>query len=462
MRLESTGYFASRTLTKSAVHAPSKLALRARAYLMLLAGDLAAMFLGLGFASWLRLGDALHPQTLAVIGVLVPIFMAFDGRGMKIDALEDWSRGLLAAYIALGSALAVVLFVVFCLQTSAVFSRLAIVGGVAVTMLLLFGWRLAAAPLVKRVLGGRATSELMIVDQIGQDIPEGLDHLDAASCGLGGALAAPYALDRLAKRLEGHDSVVVACAPHRREEWTTVLRATGLRAHILIPELHDADAQSATNPWGWVRATVSEGPMQLRDRIMKRGFDVALAVFVLVALAPFLALVALAIKLESPGPVFFVQPRMGQSNRMFRLFKFRSMHHKASDHSGQVSASRTDPRVTRVGRFIRRTSVDELPQLLNILRGEMSFVGPRPHALGSKAGEELFWDLDQRYWQRHLLPPGLTGLAQVRGYRGATPKAGDLLKRLSADLEYIRGWNVLRDLAIILRTLRVLVHKNAY
>ena len=207
---------------------------------------------------------------------------------------------------------------------------------------------------------------------------------------------------------------------------------------------------------------MAEGPKQLRDRIIKRAFDIVLAATCLALMAPLFAVIALLIKLDSPGPVFFKQARVGQTNRMFRMLKFRSMYTEKCDRNGHVSTDRKDPRVTRFGQFIRRSSLDELPQIINILRGEMSFVGPRPHALGSKAGEELFWELDARYWRRHLLPPGLTGLAQVRGFRGATPEAEDLLHRLSADLEYIRGWSVLRDFAIIGRTLRVLVHKNAY
>ena len=118
--------------------------------------------------------------------------------------------------------------------------------------------------------------------------------------------------------------------------------------------------------------------------------------------------------------------------------------------------------MTRVGRFIRATSLDELPQLFNVLAGDMSLVGPRPHALGSLAGLELFWDVDQRYWHRHALKPGITGLAQVRGFRGATLQRDDLVNRLQADLEYFEGWSIWRDIGIMLATFRVVVHRNAY
>jgi lipopolysaccharide/colanic/teichoic acid biosynthesis glycosyltransferase len=133
-----------------------------------------------------------------------------------------------------------------------------------------------------------------------------------------------------------------------------------------------------------------------------------------------------------------------------------------TDTYGNVSTRRNDPRVTRVGGFLRRTSIDELPQLFNVLLGSMSIVGPRPHALGSLAGEQLFWHIDERYWHRHVLKPGITGLAQVKGLRGATHTREDLTSRLQADLQYISGWSLWRDISIVARTVRVLVHPQAY
>ena len=174
------------------------------------------------------------------------------------------------------------------------------------------------------------------------------------------------------------------------------------------------------------------------------------------------ATIAVLIKLDSRGPVFFVQDRLGRGNRLFRMYKFRSMRSDALDGAGHQSTRRDDDRITRVGRVIRRTSIDELPQILNVLSGDMSLVGPRPHALGSTAGDALFWEVDSRYWHRHASKPGLTGLAQVRGFRGATHSRSDLTNRLQADLEYLSGWTIWRDVSIIFATFRVLVHKNAF
>jgi lipopolysaccharide/colanic/teichoic acid biosynthesis glycosyltransferase len=147
---------------------------------------------------------------------------------------------------------------------------------------------------------------------------------------------------------------------------------------------------------------------------------------------------------------------------MFNVYKFRSMSVEAADPMGAQSTVRGDVRITRVGRFIRKTSLDELPQLLNVLDGSMSLVGPRPHALGSLAGQLLFWQVDDRYSHRHVLKPGITGLAQIRGFRGTTNHVDDLSRRLQADLEYIAGWSIWRDLLIIVKTLRVVVHPNAF
>jgi lipopolysaccharide/colanic/teichoic acid biosynthesis glycosyltransferase len=158
----------------------------------------------------------------------------------------------------------------------------------------------------------------------------------------------------------------------------------------------------------------------------------------------------------------FTQTRIGRSNQMFRIKKFRSMRVDGADSAGHRSTERDDDRITKVGRFIRRTSIDELPQILNVLSGDMSIVGPRPHALGSRAANKLFWEVDGRYWHRHATKPGLTGLAQVRGYRGATLIEADLENRLRADLEYLEKWSIWRDIKITILTFRVLLHRNAF
>ena len=192
--------------------------------------------------------------------------------------------------------------------------------------------------------------------------------------------------------------------------------------------------------------------LRWRDRVIKRALDVVMASALLVFLAPLMAVVALAIKLDSPGPVLFRQPRFGLGCRIFQCLKFRSMRDDASDVLAERLTVEGDPRVTRVGAFIRRTSIDELPQLLNVLTGEMSLVGPRPHPVRAKAGERLYEEVVLDFAKRYRVPPGLTGLAQVTGHRGNTDTEDKLLRRFEHDLAYIRSWSLSLDLSILLRT----------
>lgn len=256
--------------------------------------------------------------------------------------------------------------------------------------------------------------------------------------------------------------MLVCCRVEDRAAWAHLLKGTDVPSHVLIPEFDELGGTTVGRFEGRATLQISTGVLDLRERFQKRLLDLALTVPAIVFLTPVLVLVAIAIKLDSPGPVLFRQERLGRGNRLFQLYKFRSMRVEDCDAEGVVSTRRGDSRVTRVGRFIRATSLDELPQLFNVLAGDMSLVGPRPHALGSLAGLELFWDVDQRYWHRHALKPGITGLAQVRGFRGATLRRDDLIHRLQADLEYFEGWSIWRDIGVLLATFRVIVHRNAF
>jgi putative colanic acid biosynthesis UDP-glucose lipid carrier transferase len=180
----------------------------------------------------------------------------------------------------------------------------------------------------------------------------------------------------------------------------------------------------------------------------KRILDVAVAFTGLVLLAPLMLLVALAIRLDSRGPVIFRQERYGKGGVPFMILKFRSM--SVMESSGAFAqASRQDSRITRVGRFLRSSSIDELPQLFNVLMGDMSLVGPRPHA---RAMDDHFGAFLPGYLDRHLVRPGLTGLAQVEGFRGPTDTIESIEHRVSKDRDYIRNWSLLRDIRILLRT----------
>lgn len=196
---------------------------------------------------------------------------------------------------------------------------------------------------------------------------------------------------------------------------------------------------------------------------VKRCEDVLLASMILVLLTLPMALIALAIRIEGPGPVLFRQRREGLHGRMFVILKFRTMRHDLADPSAAMQTARGDARVTAAGRLLRRTSLDELPQLINVLRGDMALVGPRPHAPGMRADGLAPEHAVPRYAARHGVRPGLTGLAQVRGQRGAAETRALLAARVASDLEYIETWSLLGDLRILLRTaLAVLRTTNAW
>ena len=209
---------------------------------------------------------------------------------------------------------------------------------------------------------------------------------------------------------------------------------------------------------------VVDRPIADWDVVMKWLFDKMIGGLMLLCALPVMALVALAIKLDSKGPVFFKQKRYGFNNDLIEVYKFRSMYADMADARADRLVTKDDPRVTRVGRFIRKTSLDELPQLINVvIKGNLSLVGPRPHAVNAKAETRLYDDAVDGYFARHRVKPGITGWAQVNGWRGETDTQEKIQRRVEHDLHYIENWSVLFDLAILLRTpIALLKTENAY
>jgi polysaccharide biosynthesis protein PslA len=207
--------------------------------------------------------------------------------------------------------------------------------------------------------------------------------------------------------------------------------------------------------------TLFERPISGLDQVMKRLEDITLASLLLVLLAPLFALIAIAIKLDSPGSVFFRQPREGFNHNVFRIWKFRTMRAASLEFENIRQATHNDARVTRIGRILRMTSIDELPQLINVLSGEMSLVGPRPHASSTKIGDVRFAEVAQNYAARHRVKPGMTGWAQVNGWRGETDTEEKLLKRIEYDLFYIEHWSIGFDLYVLVRTFAAVLSARA-
>jgi len=198
---------------------------------------------------------------------------------------------------------------------------------------------------------------------------------------------------------------------------------------------------------------ICETPFAGISGLIKRSSDILLALLILLLISPLLVLIAIAVRLESPGPVIFKQRRYGLDGEEIQVYKFRSMT-VTEDGDQVVQATRNDQRLTRLGVFLRKTSLDELPQFINVLEGKMSIVGPRPHAV---AHNELYRRLIKGYMVRHKVKPGITGWAQVNGYRGETETVDKMQKRIDYDLDYLRNWSLALDLKIILRTILVVI-----
>jgi Undecaprenyl-phosphate glucose phosphotransferase len=251
--------------------------------------------------------------------------------------------------------------------------------------------------------------------------------------------------------------------------WSDVARIESIRDQIkMLPVsaklLPDTQIRTLTNYASSahqriVSLEIQRAPLSVIERVVKRAIDLSIGMLALIFFIPIMALTALAIKFDGEGPIFFLQNRKGFNGRQFVMFKFRTM---TVQENGDVitQATRNDPRVTRIGKLLRAASIDELPQLLNVLQGEMSLVGPRPHAL---AHDNYFENLLQDYAFRHHVKPGMTGWAQVNGLRGATPSVDLIARRVKMDLWYINNWSLWLDIQIMMKTLfEVLRKRNAF
>jgi Undecaprenyl-phosphate glucose phosphotransferase len=252
------------------------------------------------------------------------------------------------------------------------------------------------------------------------------------------------------------DHVIIAMplsAEQRILEIVSQLRALDVDISVLgdaiaftVPE------HSVSYPAGVPAFDLMKRPIAGWHSVAKRAMDIVLSLVALVLLSPLLAALVLAVKLDSPGPALFRQKRLGFNGKAFSIYKFRSMRSDDTDADAQVLVTRSDRRVTRIGSFLRRTSLDELPQLWNVLIGDMSLVGPRPHALKAKAADRLYDEVVAEYAVRHRVKPGITGWAQVRGWRGETDTIEKIKKRVEHDLYYIDNWSLSFDLRILLMT----------
>ena len=462
MQLDTALQFHSASMRRRKINASR---LRVRLFAFLILADQLCILLGFGLGEVIRSGPVSANMGFNLIYLAAPLYLTLSMmcNGYSRPVLQRAEHSIGRALLSISVTGAATLTAVFLLGASEDVSRLNLIVSFLMSAVALVAMRRIFAIVVRKFIGS-VESVLVILDDPAAtiNVEAGHDLLDAKAQGLQADVGDPNKMHNIGMVLVNYDRVIVHCESARRADWALVLKGGNVKGEIVQPSLRTLGAVGISQFGDHNTLVIAKGPLSLPSRIQKRIFDLAFTLPVILAALPALALIALAIKLDSPGPILFKQKRIGRSNRLFDIYKFRSMRVEQLDHGGNRSASRDDDRITRVGKIIRRTSMDELPQLFNVLLGDMSLVGPRPHALGSLAGNQLFWDVSREYWCRHALKPGITGLAQVRGFRGATHQMSDLQNRLEADLEYVSGWTLLRDLHILVSTFKVLLHKNAY
>ncbi|MDQ4420047.1 exopolysaccharide biosynthesis polyprenyl glycosylphosphotransferase [Sphingobium sp. DEHP117] len=442
---------------------------RLRLYLLGLVLDMWGMLGSFILANWLVLGSPWgepgKPHGIVIFTLLGPIYalLAINGGAYGLRMLGAAKTSAAHALLAFVQAAMLTLFIIFLAKIGEQISRLTFVVGGGFSVIGLIACRYGMTALSRRILGAVPRMEMFIADGVAlPHVPPHMTVVDARKRGLDPTRHDAKMAEKLARIVGGAEHVVVACPSERIEDWSIALKSLSARGEILVPEMARFAPARVGSFQHLPTLIVAGGPLDFRGRIIKRIFDVVVSLGAIIVLSPLLIATAIAVKLTSPGPILFRQARLGRDARPFDILKFRSMRAELSDHTASQLTQKDDPRVTRVGAFIRKTSIDELPQLFNVLKGDMSIVGPRPHAAGAKAADSLYWEVDSRYWARHCIKPGITGLAQIRGHRGTTDAHEDLLLRLQSDLEYVTDWSVSRDIRIMLATVAVLVHHRAY
>ncbi len=428
--------------------------------------DMLALLASLSVVSILYIAsfDEAFDMAVGAILLVLPVYIlaSFALRSYDGDVLADARRSVFVCLGAVGFSYAWFALAAFFLKTSAEFSRVQIGVSALLFASLVLSIRLMIAYAFAGMNMRRQDTEIHIIAGAAYPVEGNKAVYRADELGIEPAPSDPGMIAKLGSIAFGKERIVIHCAEAHRGDWAFMLKCLDTPSEIVTPEL-DHIGPIKIGKWGdHVSLVVASGPLTWNQRVLKRIFDLIGGGAALLLFAPVMLITAMAIKLESPGPVFFRQERIGLGNRKFQIFKFRSMRSDLEDKEARTLTARNDPRVTKVGKFIRRTSIDELPQIFNVLLGHMSLVGPRPHAERALAGASLYWEVDEAYWHRHVVQPGITGLAQIRGHRGNTFHEDDLRNRLQSDLEYVRDWSIGNDLWIIVRTALQLFDKNAF
>lgn len=398
-----------------------------------------------------------QPAELAIFSVMVALMLVATNELRRLympDRLGTLSGQLWDVTTSWLSVWAFLAILGFAMRASADFSRIAI-GAIFIADLVCL--LLARAGLYRVYLGGRQRyrRERIALLSIGSS-----DQLGSVYANSAVVHSATINIDQSVDfdefvawaRKRDASKVIIAMPPDRLgDALTFVERLRGLPIPIYVatePWLSDILARPRMVAGAIPAFEIRSAPLSVAERAMKRGLDIVVASTALILLAPLMLVIAAVIRFETPGPTLFRQRRLGFNGREFRILKFRSMT-VTEDGEKVVQASKNDKRVTRIGRIIRATSIDELPQLINVLRGDMSLVGPRPHAV---AHDNTYEDTIADYSLRRHMKPGLTGWAQVNGLRGETRSIDLMERRVEHDLWYIDNWTIWLDLRILLMT----------
>ena len=397
--------------------------------------------------------DLMHEEGDALVDATVSSLLA-SALVWQFGMIENYSRGVSLLYLV---------SLLFCLALSRpliriVLTRMAKRGSIE-QRIAFYGADPQSIEMIRRLLGALDLPHLRFVG-VADDRPK------IAALGDLKLIGGYEELAELARRGEV-DQVLISVPnlpPKRLHEIVDGLSEVSVDVSLIPPEaielapdyrVHLLGSLPVLNLW--------QRPFRDINQFVKRGEDLLIGGIALLALAPVMGLAALLIRLTSPGPVLFVQPRAGFNNEVIHVLKFRTMFADQTDVGARATTTRDDPRVTPVGKILRRLSIDELPQLLNVIRGDMSLVGPRPHALEMKVGDRYYQDAVRGYTGRHRVRPGITGLAQVKGLRGEIRTIERAKRRVELDKEYIDRWTPWLDMYILIATARaVLFDRDAY
>lgn len=426
---------------------------------------------------------------IAVPGGALMTVLAFQGMGLyRLSAFRTFTAQALRLVATFATVFLVMMAIAFFMKLEGVFSRVVFGSWFILGVVALFMHRVALSLAVRSMTRAGALDRRTAVVGGGEGAERLLDLLsrdegsDIRVCGVFDDRTDQRSPDLISgfPKLGTVDDLV-AYARHTRLD--LIIFALPVSAEVRIADMlrklwvlpvdirlaaHTQNLRFLPRNYSYIGSLpmfdVADKPFGAWDLFLKNLFDRTVGAILMVLLMPVMLLVALAIKLDSRGPVLFKQKRYGFNNQLIEVFKFRSMRVEALDFSASKLVTRDDPRVTRVGRFIRRTSLDELPQLFNVVfTGNLSLVGPRPHAVHAKAEDRLYDEVVDGYFARHRVKPGITGWAQVNGWRGETDTQEKIQKRVEFDLHYIENWSPLFDLTILALTpIVVLRGENAH